>query len=154
MSLRRNQKGHAMLELAISAGVMVTCLSGTFQFGYTFYTYNQLVSAVGNGARYASMRPYRAASDEDVQKSIQAIRNMVVYGDPHPALGAAPVVANLQSDQIEVKWIQEDSSAPTSVSVSLKNYSVNGLFGAFDFSGRPAVEFPFVGTYAPSEREP
>ena len=46
-----------MLELAISAGVMVTCLGGTFQFGYTFYVYNQLVTAVGNGARYASVRP-------------------------------------------------------------------------------------------------
>ena len=56
---RKHQKGHAMLELAISAGVLVTCLAGTFQFGYTFYVYNQLVSAVGNGARYAAQRTYR-----------------------------------------------------------------------------------------------
>jgi hypothetical protein len=44
----RGQRGHAMLELAASAAVMVACLGGTFQFGYTFYVYNQLVTAVGN----------------------------------------------------------------------------------------------------------
>ena len=44
---KRRDRGHAMLELAISASVMVTCLVGTFQFGYTFYVYNQLVTAVG-----------------------------------------------------------------------------------------------------------
>ena len=70
-----------MLELAVSAAVMISCLAGTFQFGYTFYVYNQLVTAVGNGGRYAAMRTYRAASAQDVEKGAQAIRNMVVYGD-------------------------------------------------------------------------
>lgn len=143
-----------MVELALSAGVMVTCLSGTFQFGYTFYTYNQLVSAVGNGARYAAMRPYRAATEEDVEKGKAAIRNMVVYGEAHPGPNAVPVVANLTPEQIEVQWTQEGSAAPAAVSVALVHYNVNALFGAFDFSGRPAVEFPFVGTYAPTESEP
>ena len=76
-----------MLELAISAGVMVSCLVGTFQFGYTFYTYNQLVTAVGNGARYAAQRTYRAASDRTSNAGNAAIRNMVVYGDAQPAPG-------------------------------------------------------------------
>ena len=51
-----------MIELAVSAAVMVSCLGGTVQFGYTFYIYNELVTAVGNGGRYAAMRTYRAAS--------------------------------------------------------------------------------------------
>jgi len=54
----KRQRGHAMLELAISSAVMISCLAGTFQFGYTFYVYNQLVTAVGNGGRYAAMRTY------------------------------------------------------------------------------------------------
>ncbi len=69
-----------MLELALSAGVMVSCLAGTFQFGYTFYIYNELVTAVGNGARYAATRTYRS----DAETSKAAIRNMVVYGNRHP----------------------------------------------------------------------
>ena len=77
-----------MIELAVSAGVMVSCLAGTFQFGYTFYIYNQLVTAVGNGGRYAAMRTYRAASEAISKKANAAIRNMVVYGDAHPAPSA------------------------------------------------------------------
>ena len=48
---RAGAGGHAMIELALSAGVMIACLAGTFQFGYTFYVYDELVSAVGSGAR-------------------------------------------------------------------------------------------------------
>jgi hypothetical protein len=58
---------------------MVACLGGTFQFGYTFYVYNQLVTAVGNGGRYAAMRTYRASGSTDIEKGKEAIRNMAVH---------------------------------------------------------------------------
>ena len=151
---RAAQRGHAMLELALSAGVMVACLSGTFQFGYTFYVYNQLVTAVGNGGRYAAMRTYRAATPQDIEKGKAAIRNLVVYGDAQPAAGAAPVVPNLSPEQIDVQWVLDPSGAPSAVGVAIASYSVNAVFRTFTFSGRPGVEFPYVGRYAPSEREP
>src|ERR1700676_1323129 len=97
------EQGHAMLELAISAGVMVSCLVGTFQFGYTFYSYNQLVTAVGNGARYAAQRTYRTGS-EDVERENAAIRNMVVYGDAQASPEAAPVVPKLTPAEVDVRW--------------------------------------------------
>src|SRR5271166_3444573 len=100
----RRQKGHALLELALSAAVMVSCLTGTFRFGYTFYIYNELVTAVGNGGRYAAVRSYRAAAPEDVERGKAAIRNMVVYGNPSPAPGAVPVVPNLTAEQVEVSY--------------------------------------------------
>ena len=102
MSTEQNQRGHAMIELAVSAGVMVACLAGTVQFGYTFYIYNQLVTAVGNGGRYAAMRTYRAASSSDIEKGKAAIRNMVAYGDARPAPNALPQVANLKPEQVQV----------------------------------------------------
>src|SRR4051794_12236397 len=74
---RHKQKGHAMIELALSATLMMSFLAGTFQFGYTFYVYNQLVTAVGNGGRYAAIRTYRAATPQDVEKGAAAIRNFV-----------------------------------------------------------------------------
>jgi Flp pilus assembly protein TadG len=150
----KRQRGHAMLELAISATVMVSCLAATFQFGYTFYVYNQLVTAVGNGGRYAAMRTYRAASKEDVEKGRAAIRNLVVYGDAHPASGAAPVVAHLAPEQVDVQWTIGPSGAPEWVSVSIHEYAVDAVFATFTFRGRPGVEFPFVGKFAASEREP
>ena len=143
-----------MLELAVSAAVMVACLAGTVQFGYTFYVYNQLVTAVGNGGRYAAMRTYRAASSQDVEKGKAAIRNMVVYGDSRPAPNAAPQVANLRPEHIQVEWVTDESGErPGAVSVSVTNYTVDAAFGMFRFTGRPAVEYPFVGRFAPAESE-
>lgn len=152
--MRRGQRGHAMIELAFSAMVMVSCLAGTFQFGYTFYVYNQLVTAVGNGGRYAAMRTYRAATPKDLEKGAQAIRNMVVYGDAQPALDATPVVANLKPEDVDVHWVLDPSGAPTAVDVAIREFSVDAVFKKFTFTGRPGVEFPYVGWYAPSEREP
>jgi hypothetical protein len=148
-----NQSGHAMIELAVCASVMVSCLAGTFQFGYTFYIYNQLVTAVGNGGRYAAMRTYRAASDLDLEKGRAAIRNMVVYGDARPT-DLAPVVAGLRPDQVDVEWVKDKSGTPTAVHVAIRNYPVNAVFKSVSLEGRPGVEFPFVGRFAPGEREP
>ena len=144
-----------MLELAVCAGVMVTCLAGTFQFGYTFYVYNQLVSAVGNGARYAAQRTYRAA---------HARRHRPRQGG-HPQHGGvrrcatlgndvAPAVAGLKPEQVEVDWIATKGGAPEAVDVTIRDFTVNAIFKTFTFDGKPFVEFPFIGRYAPAESEP
>jgi Flp pilus assembly protein TadG len=152
---RQNQRGHAMIELAVSAGVMVACLAGTVQFGYTFYIYNQLVTAVGNGGRYAAMRTFRAAGSRDIEKGKEAIRNMVVYGDTRPAPNALPQVANLKPEQVQVDWVMDDSgSQPAAVNVTIADYTVDAAFGMFRFTGKPSVEYPFVGRFAATEREP
>jgi Flp pilus assembly protein TadG len=139
-----------MIELALSAGVMVACFSGVFQFGYTFYTYNQLVSAVGNGARYAALRPYR----NDPEKAKAAIQNMVVYSQSKPSATDVPVAKGLRPEHVKVEWKQDASGTPEAVQVSIEHYAIDALFGVFEFHGKPAVEFPFVGRYAPSEPEP
>jgi hypothetical protein len=153
--VKNNQRGHAMLELAACAGVMVACLGGTFQFGYTFYVYNQLVTAVGNGGRYASARTYRAATPQDIEKGNDAIRNMVVYGDPHPDASATPAILDLKPQEVEVKWKFDDGKpgAPEFVDIYIAHHQVNALFGSFTFAGRPSVEFPYLGRYAPAESE-
>jgi hypothetical protein len=147
----RKQQGHALLELALSAAVMVSCLTGTFRFGYTFYIYNELVTAVGNAGRYAAIRSYRAATPEDIERGKAAIRNMAVYGNPSPPSGAVPVVPNLTTEQVQVSWVAgEPAGPPAAVDVSIVNYAAGG----FTLDKRPSVEFPFVGRYAPQEREP
>lgn len=151
---RAGQSGHAMLELALSAGVMTACLAATFQFGYAFYVYNELVTAVGNGGRYAAQRTYRAATPQDVEKGREAIRNMVVYGDSRPVPGAIAAAPGLTPEQVRVEWRLAASGAPEAVSITIENYRVQALMAGYEFSGRPAVEFPFVGRFAPSESEP
>jgi len=151
---RSRQSGHAMIELAVSAAVMVSCVAGTVQFGYTFYIYNELVTAVGNGGRYAAMRTYRASGQSDIDKGKVAIRNMVAFGDSRPAPDASPQVANLKPEQVRVDWVMDESGKPAAVSVSIVDYTVDAAFGIFRFTGKPAVEYPFVGRFAPSESEP
>src|SRR4051812_13201959 len=112
---KRSSAGHAMIELAVSAGVMGTFLMGTFQFGYTFYMYNQLVTAVGNGGRYAAQRTYRSATEEDVKKGEAAIRNMIVYGDSRPTPDSTPVVPRLAPDNVEVRWVKNGEGKPVAV---------------------------------------
>jgi len=154
MTKRTRQSGHAMIELAFSAGVMIACLSGTFRFGYTFFIYDELVSAVGNGARYAASRTYRAASPADVEKGKAAIRNLVVFGNSRPAPGAAPVTPNLKPENVQVSWVAGKNGAPDAVNVTLVKYSVGAIFGSITLDHRPVAQFPFVGRYAPSESEP
>ena len=151
---RRSERGHAMLELAVCAAVMVSFLAGTFQFGYTFYIYNQLVTAVGNGGRYAAQRTFRAGTPWDIERGNAAIRNMVVYGDSQPVADAAPVVPNLKPEQVEVQWVTAGQGAPKAIDVFIHGYTLNAVFRSFTFEGRPSVEFPYVGRYAPSESEP
>ena len=146
---KRRESGHAMIELACSAGLMVTCLAGTFQFGYTFYIYNQLVTAIGNGGRYAATRTYRA----EPEKFERAVRNMVAYGDAQPAADAQPVVAGLSPDRIDVRVVKDERGTPSAINVSIREFTVDAVFKTFTFSGRPGVEFPYVGRYAPNEHE-
>ena len=150
----KRERGHAIIELAVCAAVMVSFVAGTFQFGYTFYVYNQLVTAVGNGGRYAAQRTYRTATEQDIEKGRVAIRNMVVFGDARPAADAMPVVSHLSPEQVDVKWIPGEGGAPAAVHVAIRDFTVDAVFKSFTFSGRPGVEFPYVGRYAPGEREP
>ena len=129
-------------------------LAGTVQFGYTFYLYNRLLMAVGEGARYAAQRSFRAATPDDVRQGADAIRNMVVYGDPQPAAGARPLVPGLNHDNIEVKWDYKKTGEPEFVNVAVRNFTVGSFLRTFTFDQRPVVQFPFVGRYAPGEREP
>jgi hypothetical protein len=133
---------------------MTAFLAGTFQFGFTFYVYNQLVTAIGNGGRYAAMRTYRGATPQDLEKAKAAIQNFVVYGDTQPTPDAVPVARDLKPEQVDVRWVLDASGAPSAVDVSIGSYTVDAVFKTFTFTGRPGVEFPYVGRYAPSENEP
>jgi hypothetical protein len=139
-----------MLELAFSLVIMVSCLIATFGFGHTFYVYNQLVTAVGNGARYAATRSYRAAPEQEDEETNRAIANMVVYGDPYPAPAATPAVANLTPEQVEIRWVIDGSGAPIGVGIAIRTYTVNAGFRTFTFNRLPGVEFPYVGKYQPT----
>jgi hypothetical protein len=79
---------------------------------------------------------------------------MVVYGDAQPLPEAAPVVPKLTPAEVEVRWDLGGDGTPLNVTVAIKGYTTDAIFRSFTFDGRPSVQFPYVGKYAPGEREP
>lgn len=151
---KSSRSGHAMLELTVAGALLLGVLGVVFQFGYTFYVYNRLVTAMGNGGRYAAQRTYRGSMAENEKAAERAIRNMVVYGAPRPGPESEPLVPYLKPEQIEVQWDGPQGEAPNMVSLAVRNYTVDAVFRSYTFDRRPAISFPFVGRYAPEEKEP
>ena len=146
--------GNAMLEFALGASVLVSLLAGTFQFGYTFYVYDQLQSAVRNGVRYGSMRAYKSQEGSCVERVKTSVRNMVVYGTPNPADGAPPLVRGLTRDKVTVTYTTDAEGVPSDVTVVINNFTVDAIFAKFTFNGKPFATVPYVGRYAPNECDP
>jgi len=152
---RTRQRGNAFIEFALAAGILLPVMMGTFQFGYTFYTYNLLESAVSNGGRYAAYRTYRCLSGQtDVNKFRLAVQNMTVYGSPAPAASPIPVVKGLKPSDIDVVFTLTATQIPTAVTVRVKSFTVDGVFGKHTFKGYPTYTVPYLGRYAPEESEP
>ena len=79
---------------------------------------------------------------------------MVLFGDPHPGQGSWPVAAGLTPANVRVDWIETGAGAPpTAVRISIVGYHVDAVFGAMSLDGRPDVQFPFLGQYAPTGKE-
>jgi Flp pilus assembly protein TadG len=131
-----NERGAALFEFAIVATVFLTMLFGVIEFGRFFWTHNALRDAARKGARYATIRKNDTAG-------IQAVKYMVVYGDPNanPAT-ATPVAPGLTISNVAVEYQNYNGVLLSSrASVSIVNYQ-------FQFA------VPFVGgtTTMPSYR--
>jgi hypothetical protein len=136
MRARSSRSGSALIEFAAALILLSGMFSGIFQVGYTFFTYSTLVNAVRAGARYASLQaPGSNVTDPEFAKSVT---NMVVYGEPRPAMGAKPVVRGLAPDNVEL--ILGTSSA----TVSVRGFEIDGIFTKVALAGRPTVTFPFT----------
>jgi Flp pilus assembly protein TadG len=155
MSRRNRQGGNAILELAIASAVLFPVMAGTFQFGYTFYAYNLLESAVANGGRYAAFRTYRChGGSTDITKVKTAIKNMTVYSSPAASGDLVPVVRGLTPAAIDVSFTLNAQQIPTAVTVSVNSFTVQSVFQNYTFTGKPRCTIPFLGRYAPEESEP
>jgi Flp pilus assembly protein TadG len=150
---RRSQSGNAMIEFALSAVVLIPLFLGTFQLGYTFYVYNLLCTQMRAGARYASLKTFQGSN---VRGFKTAVQNMVMYGNPD---GTGTLIEpGLTASQIDVEVKASDgvtdasaTVVPSLVKVTTVNYNVASLTSAYTFNGKPAVQFPYVGRYAPAE---
>src|SRR5690348_2791529 len=94
-------RGSVMVEFTLSMLVLIPLFLGGWAFGYTFFQYSELESAVRAGARYASTLNYDSLSNTPSAAFLTAVQNMTVYGDPNanPAT-ATPVVSGLTTANV------------------------------------------------------
>ena len=148
----RVQRGEALIEFALSFFLIFAIFSGIFQFAYTFYVYNSLVNAVREGARYASLKPYDSTTTTPSPAFQTAVQNLVVYGDANPANGAKAVVPGLTTAKVAVTVVGGGTgtlTAPSLMTVSIKGFQIDAVFGTLNLNGKPTASFPYTGILTP-----
>ena len=149
MSGRRpeaRRRGSAIIEFALSFGLLFPLFTGVFQFGYVFYVYNRLENAVRAGARYASLRTYDSVTGNPSDAYLAAVRGMVLYGDPGGA--AQPIVPGLAAGNVSVTMTM-DRNVPRQVSVAIASFQIDAVFTTIQLTGKPRAAFTYVGRFAP-----
>ena len=148
-----SRRGNAMIEFAISAMVLTYSFTSVFQFGYSMYLYNELVSAVRAGARYASLAQVNNDGTQSLQAAYTtAVKNMVVYGNTSPANGAQAVIPGLTTSQVSVTVptsspVGWNGGVPLYVTVGISSYTLDAVFKTFTLTGKPSYTVPFFGKY-------
>ena len=129
-----------MLEFAIGFSVLWALFAGVYEFGYTFLVYNQLMTAVSNGAALGSKLQFDTANTANYTTEVQ---NIVLYGST--TAGTTPLVSGLTRANVTVT--PTPSTLPTTVTVSISNFTVNAIFKSFTLN-KPRVTMPYMGMIA------
>lgn len=140
-SSRRNQseRGNAVLEFALGFSVFFLLFAGVFQYGYTMYVYNTLMTSVTNAAELGAKLDYDTASPSTFTSQIQ---NMVLYGDT--SAGTNTIIPGLTAANINISINPEDSM-PTDITITIQNFSIDAIFTKFSFTGKPRVTAVYMG---------
>jgi Flp pilus assembly protein TadG len=138
-----------MVEFAIGATVLASVFTGTFEFGYLFYIYNNVETAVNNGAKYAALRVYEVNSASASTCFKTAVQNMVAYGDPSGATTNS-VAPGLTPSKVTVTATFANS-VPSQMTVAINSYAINAVVATITLTNKPQATYPFIGRYAPGE---
>jgi Flp pilus assembly protein TadG len=138
-SNKKSERGNALLEFALGFAVLWALFAGLYQFGYSFYVYNQVMTSVENAAELGAKMTYDTASPSNFTT---AVTNMVLYGNT--TAGTSPIVPGLTRSNVTVN-LNLQNSIPSDVTVSISNYSVDCLFTKFTFNGKPRATAVYMG---------
>jgi Flp pilus assembly protein TadG len=145
-SLRRSGNSHstagsAAIEFALVFLFLWGLGTGVFRIGYSIYLYQSLSSAVAGAARYAAHVDF----DSPAHTFVARVRNVGAYGSPTG--GSAPLAPSLVPANFQVTWATDSKGVPLTMTLSLVNYSANGVFQNFSMNGKPSITVRFAGRY-------
>jgi len=145
----RNSKanrGSALVEFALAFSLLGPLLICTFKFGYGFYQYNKLETAVRSAARYGALRSYDSNNSTPSTSYNNAVKNVALYGDPTG--GSATVVPSITAENLTVT-ITFVNDVPATVKVAIKNYNLSSITGKWLLIDKPFAVFRYTGRFAP-----
>lgn len=140
-----NQRGSGLVEFALGLSVVVLAFVGLAQLGMSISLYNDLVAAVRAGARFAATADF----DEPEHDFVHEVKNVVLFGNPHPAAGRRTGLRGLTEDNVQVSWERDAAGVPETITVALTGYKLPALLRTLRFTDRPAATFHYSGTWKP-----
>ncbi len=90
----RNERGAALVELAIGSTVFFTLVFGVLEFSRLLWTHNALADATRRGARYAAVN----------SQNVSNVQNFVVYGVASPTGSEPALVSGLTTSNVQVTY--------------------------------------------------
>jgi len=135
----KSERGNALLEFALGWSVLWLLFAGIYQFGYSFYVYNAVMTSVANAAQMGSKMTYDTASPSTFTTALQ---NMVVYGNT--TAGARSIVPGLSTANVSVN-VNPAGTIPTDITITINNFTIDALFAHFTFNGKPRATTVFMG---------
>lgn len=134
----KSERGNALLEFALGFSILWAVFAGVYQFGYSFYVYNAVLTSVGNAAELASKMTYDTANPSQFTTAIQ---NMVVYGNT--SAGTTSIVPGLGPSNVTVT--ASPVAMPTNVTITINNFTIDAVFTRFTFNGKPRATTVYMG---------
>ncbi|MEP6962455.1 MAG: TadE/TadG family type IV pilus assembly protein, partial [Acidobacteriota bacterium] len=119
---RKTSTGTALIEFALSFFVMWAMITGVYGFGYAFYIYNRMLTAVADAASMGAKMDYDTS---DNTSYLTSLKNMVVYGDT--IAGTNPIVPGLTTSNVTVTVGTDGNQFPRDITVAIASYSIDGL---------------------------
>jgi Flp pilus assembly protein TadG len=135
----KSERGNALLEFALGWSILWALFAGIYQFGYSFYVYNTVLTSVANAAELGSKMTYDTASPTTYST---ALKNMVVYGST--TAGTTPIVRGLATSNVTVT-VNLAGTIPSDVTITINNYTIDAVFTTFTFNGKPRATTVFMG---------
>jgi len=135
----KSERGNALLEFALGWSILWALFAGIYQFGYSFYVYNTVLTSVANAAELGSKMTYDTASPSTFTTALQ---NMVVYGNT--TAGTSPIVPGLATSNVTVN-VNPSGSIPTDITITINSFTIDALFTKFTFNGKPRATAVYMG---------
>jgi hypothetical protein len=135
----KSERGNALLEFALGWSILWALFAGIYQFGYSFYVYNTVLSSVANAAELGSKMTYDTANTSTYST---ALKNMVVYGNT--TAGTTPIVPRLATSNVTVT-VNLAGTIPSDITITINNYTIDAVFTTFTFNGKPRATAVFMG---------